>query len=159
MTEIIFDFENVGGLRECYAIAVSAFRGTRTDLVTNLHQLNNIIRKDDVIAIPMYADDTFSFSEDDDEKDGNKIWIPHIEGIIPKAGLNQQTMERLSRGEWIVLSEDNNGIVRLSGTAEIPLRCKVGDSTGTAYVERNGSLFVFEAKEMQPSVLMETFDI
>jgi hypothetical protein len=159
MQQIEFDFENVGGLRHCYAIPVASFQGTEVDIVTNLHQLRELVSPEDVIAIPMYADDTFSFGEEDDEEDGNKVYDVNIDGIIPKAGLNPLLIEKLSRGEWIVLSEDNNGIIRLSGTKEIPLRCKTTSATGTTYTDRSETAFRFHAVEMQPSLLMEDIDI
>lgn len=159
MVTIDFDFENVGGLHECYAIPAAAFKGTRVNLINNTHQLKTMLSNTEIIAIPMYADDTFSFSEDDDEEDGNKFWNPVIEGVIPKFGLNQDTIEKLARGEWIVLHEDNNGTVRLSGTEEIPLRCKTSPTTGRAISERSDTVFTFSASEQQPSVIMESLDL
>lgn len=159
MVTIDFDFENVGGLNQCYAIPAAAFKGTRVNLINNTHQLKTMLSNTEIIAIPMYADDTFSFTEEDEEEDGNKFWNPVIEGIIPKFGLNNDTIEKLARGEWIVLHEDNNGVVRLSGTEEIPLRCTTLPATGRAFADRSETVFRFTASEQQPSVIMESLDL
>ena len=155
MKKIEFDFENVGGLCEIYAVPKGCFRkvghdwakGTRTAYLRNREQ---------IIAIPMWADDTFQFVENKDESDGGTYYDVLISGIIPKQeATNEHLVEELERGEWVVLSRDNNGIIRLSGSDEVPLRFNSQKDTGVAFASRNGIGFTFTGKQPVGSIIVD----
>ena len=83
MEKIGFDFENVGGLAECYAIPVNLFKRIRVDYLRGLRNLE-LTDRSSVIAIPMYADDSFSHKEEKKHADGGDYWEVDIEGVVPK---------------------------------------------------------------------------
>lgn len=155
MESIGFDFENVGGLAECYAIPVDVFKRIRVDYVRDLRVLEVSARKR-VIAIPMYADDSFRHHEEKKHGDGGDYWEVDIEGVIPKWCKDVDVqLEELERGEWLVLSRDNNGVVRLSGSVHTPLWFEGERDTGAAYAERNGVTFHFTGNQARPSQTLD----
>ena len=152
MKKIGFDFENVGGLAECYAIPVESFKRIRVDYVRNLRDVE-VVDRGSIVVIPMYADDTFQHKEVKQRADGGDYWELDVEGVIPKTcKSNDMLLETLERGRWLLLSRDNNGVVRLSGTPQIPLFCDTERSTGTSYAERNGTVFHFTGINMAMSI-------
>ena len=126
MKKIKFNFENVGGLAEVYAFPPSDFLRLRHDYVNDSDSLE-LRTRDNVIAVPVYGDRSFVFSEEKDRADGGDYWDVSIEGVIPNINKeNRRLVETLDRGEWLVLSMDNNGVVHLSGTTDVPLSFSQG---------------------------------
>jgi len=155
MKEISFDFENVGGLQELYAVPFSNFRGVGMNYAkgTRYPRMSN---RDEIIVIPMYADDTFQFIEEKDEADGGTFYKVSISGLIPKMeGVNEQLIEELERGQWVVLSRDNNGVIHLSGSADVPLTCTTNKDSGMAFAARNAITFEFSGNQSSPSVIID----
>jgi hypothetical protein len=159
MKKINFDFENVGGLAECYAFPPTSFKRIRRDYIKKLNYLE-LDNRDDIIIIPMYANDTFVFNEEKSSTDGGDYWDVDIEGIIPKlCSLNADLKQKLERGEWLVLSKDNNDIVHLSGSVHVPLKFDDTSSSGTLYSDRNGTSFKFLGRQKAPSIIIEIDNI
>ena len=106
--------------------------------------------------LSVYSDRSFCFIEQKSIADGGDCWEVTIEGIIPK--LNHDTssvIETLERGEWLVLSQDHNGTVHLSGSVETPLLFSAERTTGDAYTALNGYTFSFSGKQPSPSVVID----
>ena len=159
MKKIIFDFENIGGLAEIYAIPPTSFRRIRNDYNTGLKYLE-VKNRDDIIVIPMFADDTFIYNEDSDYEDGGLIYTIDIEGIIPKiANDNADILQTLDNKYWYVLCRDNNNVVHFCGTEDVGLIFKSKKTTGTAVTERNGISFTFTNKQSVPSIIVELDDL
>jgi hypothetical protein len=159
MKKITFDFENVGGLMECYAIPLSSFLRIREDYIGQKKVLE-VQNRDDIISIPVYMDSSFSFSEKHDWDEGGDSWQPSIEGIIPKDCLeNAADIETLERGEWMLLSRDYNGTVRLSGTEDFLLKFTDTKNTGTAATDINQISFTFSGKQDCPSLILDQDDL
>lgn len=159
MEKIGFDFENVGGLAECYAIPVNVFKRIRVDYLRGLRNLE-LKDRSSVIAIPMYADDSFSHKEEKKHAAAGDYWEVDIEGLVPKwcKGVEGQ-LEVLDRGEWLVLSRDNNGTVRLSGSVDVPLWFESERNTGMGYSDRNGTTFHFTGNQPKPSMTLDMDDL
>ena len=155
MRRISFDFDNVGGLLDVKAYPSALF----SELKRNHVNGTGVFQPHDdsaAIAIPMYADDTFQFSEEKDTADNGVFYSTEVAGVIPKIDPgNEALVEELDRGEWIVLIRDNNGQMRLVGTAETPLRFDSGKDTGVSFTSRNNVKFAFKGKCATPSVVIE----
>lgn len=159
MKKISFDFENVGGLMECYAIPISSFLRIREDYASNTKVLE-VQNRDDIISIPVYMDSSFSFSEQHDLDEGGDFWQPSIEGIIPKDCMdNASDIETLERGSWMLLSKDYNGICRLSGTEDFLLKFTDTKTTGAAATDVNQISFTFTGKQDCPSIILSQDDL
>ena len=105
MKVINYDFENIGGLLQVLAVPPSSFLRIRKDYVTNLNYLE-LRNRDGIISLPIYADDTYSFSEDKENGDAGDAWSVRVEGVIPKLSpVNRELLEVLERGLWYVLTE------------------------------------------------------
>lgn len=155
MKKIEFNFENVGGLAEIYAIPPTDFLHLRHDYVNDSDSLE-LRTRDNMIAVPVYGDRSFVFSEEKDRADGGDYWDVSIEGVIPNINKeNRRLVETLDRGEWLVLSMDNNGVVHLSGTTDVPLSFSSRKTSGDAYSALNGIEFSFTAKQPSPSVILD----
>lgn len=155
MKKIEFNFENVGGLAEIYAIPPTDFLRLRHDYVNDSDSLE-LRTRDNMIAVPVYGDRSFVFSEEKDRADGGDYWDVSIEGVIPNINKeNRRLVETLDRGEWLVLSMDNNGVVHLSGTTDVPLSFSSRKTSGDAYSALNGIEFSFTAKQPSPSVILD----
>jgi hypothetical protein len=158
MKTIQFDFDNVGGITQVYAIPLASFLRLRKDYINEM-QYFEVKQRADIIAIPVYADSSFTFNETQRQEDGGNLWAVEIAGLIPKRyRLNEKSVRTLERGEWLVLFQDNNGDVVLAGTIEVPLRFLSARTTGTE-TEVNGNRFTFTGMEAEPSVIVDNKDI
>ena len=109
---------------------------------------------DNVIEIPTYQGDRFKTEEVHQLADGGDCWEVKISGIIPKrCALNETVIQKLERGEWLVLAQDANGVIVIYGTTDVPLKFTHSRSSGSSG-ELNGSAFTFSAKESAPSMVL-----
>lgn len=155
MKEITFDFENVGGLAEIYAIPPTSFLRIRNDYVTGKKYLE-VKNRDDIIVIPMFPDDSFVFNENKERSEGGDYYELSIEGVIPKQVLvNKDIISTLERGVWYVLCKDNNDVVHLCGTEDVLMTFSTQKTTGTTYIDRNSIAFTFSNKQPTPSDIIE----
>lgn len=155
MRRITFDYDNVGGLLDVVAYPSSMFSELKRNYATFISTFQP---NDDsqAIAVPMYADGTFQFTEQKEVADNGVYYDTEIAGIIPKLEpVNDVLIEELDRGEWICLIKDNNGQLRLVGTNETPLRFDSGKDTGVTFTSRNNVKFSFKGKCATPSVVLE----
>lgn len=159
MEKINFDFNNVGGLAEIYAIPLSDVLRIRHDFRRDTDALE-LVTRDNIIVIPVYGDRSFSFIEQKSTADGGDCWDLSIEGIIPKLCRNNAALiERLERGVWLVLSSDNNGTALLSGSVDIPLQFSAEKATGDSFTALNGTTFTFSGKQPSPSLVIDLDDL
>ena len=159
MKSINFDFDNLGGLSKIYAIPPSSFVRIRTDYDDNTRSLE-LRRRDGIIEIPLYCDDSFLFSEELLDNDAGDGYSVSIEGVIPKHSLmNSRDIEILERGSWYILSEDSNGTVRLSGDENVLMKFITKKSTGKKPGSRNGINFLVSCVQQDPSILLNVEDI
>ena len=155
MKKIEFNFENVGGLAEIYAIPPADLLRLRHDYVGDTYNVE-LRTRDNIIVIPVFGDRSFVFSEEKGQVDGGDYWDVSIEGVIPSVnGKNQKLIEDLDRGEWLVVFKDNNGTVFLSGSVDVPLVFSGSKTSGDAYASLNGIEFSFTAKQPSPSVILD----
>lgn len=155
MKRIDFDFENMGGLAELYAIPPSDVLRLRHDYLYDIDNVELVTRQN-IVAVPVYGNRSFSFSEQSGIADGGRYWDVSIEGVIPKIqNGSSHIIEKLERGTWLVLSMDHNGIVHLSGSVEVPLVFSAYKSTGDACSSLNGSTFSFTGRQPKPSVIID----
>lgn len=159
MKQIVFDFENMGGVSHVYAIPPSSYAGMRMDYATGRKHLQ-LTRTGEVIDIPVFADGTYYFNENQTRSDAGEGYAVEIGGIIPKhQECNAGTVELLERGEWLVLCSDMNGSVRLAGVGGVRLKFTTQKSTGTGAADRNQISFVFACTQENPSVFVSVEDI
>lgn len=159
MKFVTFDFDNFGGLLHLYAVPAASFRRIVKNYVTGGNTAE-FLNRQNIISIPMFADDTYQFRETKDEADGGTYYDIAITGIIPKwAKDNDAMVEELERGQWYVVTKDNNGTVRLCGSEESLLRFNTEKDTGTTRPERNGIAFTFTGKQPLPSPSVDATDV
>lgn len=152
MKTIPFNYDNVDGLTFVYAIPVSSLAGFETDYIhgTKRPLIGNT---GDVICIPVIADASFVFTETQSREEGGELWQVQLSGLIPKLSAESDPLIRtLERGEWLVLHQDANGTVQLSGTRDVPLRFASNKTTGQETT--NGNSFTFTASEAEPSLII-----
>lgn len=155
MKEINFDYNNIGGLAEIYAFPPADLLRVRHDYRSGKDCVEMKTR-DNIVAIPVYPDRSFVFDEQKSTADGGDYWQISIEGIIPKLRHEvAQIIETLERGEWLVLSQDHNGTVHLSGSVEVPLSFACEKTTGDSYTALNGSSFTFSGSQPAPSRVID----
>lgn len=159
MKKIEFDFNNIGGMAELYAIPLSSFLRVRRNHVTKKNVLE-VQNRADIIAIPIYANDSFYFLENHAYDDGGDYFDVEIGGVIPKlAQDNADLIETLQRGRWMVLSQDLNGTVHLSGNEDVLMKFEDSKSSGTRSSERNQNAFTFKCKSDRPSEVLDMDDL
>jgi hypothetical protein len=146
--------DNIGGLLRMYAIPVSSFLRLRNDYVNN-QQILEVQDRDSIINIPSLDNQTYSWTEAHDRDEGGDYWEPVIDGIIPGNKIdNQDVIEELERGEWLVLAEDQDGAVYLSGSKDAPMEFTTTRSSGTSYTDRNQISFEFKCRQDHPSLIL-----
>jgi len=154
MKQVIFDYENIGGLTEIFAIPPSVVKNIHKNYVTGLMDFD-IIDLSDVIYIPVYANDTFQYSEEKTDTDAGSAWDVDIEGVIPKiCHENDDVLQELEQGEWFVISVDYNGVIHLSGREDAPMTFKCKRGSGTSPSSRNGISFTFSCSQPYPSYIV-----
>ena len=112
MKAMHYDFENVGGLLQVIAVPPASFVQIRKDYASGLNYLE-LRNREDIVSIPVYANDTYSYNEDKEVNDAGDCWNVSIEGVIPKLSpANHQLMEMLERGLWYVRAGGRTHAVR-----------------------------------------------
>ena len=150
MKQLIFDFDNIGGVANVYAIPISSFLRIRRDYAEDTDHLE-VQQREHIIELPV-AGESFDFIEEqinDARGDGYEI---SISGVIPQISANKHIIEMLERGEWMVLFKDSNGNVKLSGQEEIPMKFMSKKTTGKTYASFNNISFSFSCVQPDPSV-------
>ena len=125
MRTLTFDFDNLHGIANMYAIPIaSVYQCVQNPLTGQATlTLNDSVM---VVQIPVYRGDRFKIDEVQKLVDGGDCWEVTIAGIIPKrCSLNDGVIQDLERGEWIVLSQDANGVIVLYGSTEVPLKLPI----------------------------------
>ena len=154
MKKLTFDTDNLGGLLRVYALPTGSYTlvynyGTKKYTLT-------LTSTTDVVAIDVYADGTYSYAESHGRDEHGDWWQPTISGQIPRHSEdNADVMETLERGEWVVLSEDSNGVLHLSGDDDTPLTFSTEATTGAQTTDMNGTAFTFTGKLGHPSYVVE----
>lgn len=151
MKTLTFDYDNRPGLARMYAIPPESFRRLRYDYILSIQYIE-VVGRDNIIEIPIFADNSFTVSEKQSSADGGDLWEVGISGCIPK-NENAHIVELLERGDWLVICQDQNGTVKLYGSVDIPLRFLSDKSSGSPSA-MNGIRFTFSAKEPEPSVTL-----
>lgn len=159
MKKLIFDFENIGGVSRLFAIPPSSFERIRRDYVAKMNYLE-CKNMADIMEIPIYADGTFYFNEDQSFEAAGDTYAVEIGGVIPKMMMgNASDIECLERGTWYVLLQDMNGEVRLSGDEQVKMKFLTKKGTGNSAVNRNQIAFTFTCRQENPSVYLELDDM
>lgn len=68
MKAMHYDFENVGGLLQVIAVPPASFVQIRKDYASGLNYLE-LRNREDIVSIPVYANDTYSYNEDKEVND------------------------------------------------------------------------------------------
>ena len=131
-----YDFENVGGLLQVIAVPPASFVQIRKDYAAGLNYLE-LRNREDIVSIPVYANDTYSYNEDKEVNDAGDCWNVSVEGVIPKlSSVNHHLMETLERGLWYVLAVDGNGVVHWCGQEDALMLFNTNKTSG----RRNGTV-------------------
>lgn len=143
-----------GGLSYIYAIPPASLRRVRIDYATG-QRWPEFKARENIICLPVWAaaPQNFQFKETHEWTEAGDAYTVEINGYIPplKAG-GEELVRTLEQGAWMVLHTDLNGISRLSGTADIPLKFTRVADTGASPGEQNAITFSFSAVEPEPSI-------
>lgn len=135
MRTITVAHDNVGGVHRVVLINVNnvetiVTHGINADLVVN--------RIQEMIELPVEANDTFVFDENCLASEAGKCWDVKIQGFVPTSvDENRAIIDELVSNQWLALLTDNNGSYRLAGDQEVPLTFTYNYSTGQL-AGRNG---------------------
>lgn len=152
MKVINYDFENIGGLLQVIAVPPTSFLRIRKDYNVGLNYLE-LRDRENIISIPVYANDTYVYNEDKEVNDAGDCWNVSVEGVIPKlSSVNHQLMETLERGLWYVLAVDGNGQVHWCGQEDALMLFATNKTSGRAVSERNGTSFTFTCIQDEPTI-------
>ena len=157
MKVISYNPSSVGGLSNIYAIPLSDF----VKVAINLQTKNKtVIVKDlnNVIELPCFEDRS-AFKEVESLEEGGKLYSIEVNGFIPGNTTDVITKRRLERDKWLVLHQDANGSVLLSGTQNSPLLFRSSRTTGGNRAASSGNSYVFYGSTPTPSITIETAEI
>lgn len=157
MKVISYNSGNVGGLSNIYAIPVSDF----VKVAINLQTKNKtVIVKDlnKVVELPCFEDRS-AYKEDESLEEGGKLYTTEINGFISGNTTDVITRRWLERGQWLVLHQDANGNILLSGTKDCPLLFRSSRTTGGNRAASSGDSYVFYGATPTPAVTIETAEI
>ena len=155
MRTILVTDDRLGGLHHIHCIPVSVMGEIEIDYATGLHSFT-LNSTDGVYDIPCLGGDDYSFGEEHGRDENGDYWQPTVVGIIPHPDLlNAGDIEALERGEWIVLCEDQNGVLRLCGDEDTQLTFSTATTSGTAPTDKNQVVFTLTGKLGHPSYVVE----
>jgi hypothetical protein len=152
MKTIEYPLDNTGGLRDIYAIPVSAYR--QTGYTASGGRMLELHNTDDVIHIPC-SPSRFDFSEDRRESDSGDQYDIVISGFI--CGItehNDEIIERLRSDAWIVMTKDIDGACKLSGVNGVKLVFACKTSAGDSRASLKGTAFEFKCTDAYPAVAL-----
>ena len=154
MQTIEFDFYNIGGVHQIYAIPETSFLRVREDATSGRCYLD-LTRLNDIIKI--YAvDDSVVFTEEQSRNPAGVGYDITVSGIIPKSHLpNRRQLLSLENTPLYVLLIDNNDNIRLAGTEENKLVFSRKDTTGTLNA-RNQIEFEIKGKQTSPCYFLDS---
>lgn len=152
MKVINYDFENIGGVLQVFAVPPTSFSSILEDHMNGLFSVE-LRNKKNIISIPVYANDTYSFDENKSVTDAGDTWNVSVEGVIPKLySYNKKLIETLERGLWYVLAVDNNGEVHWCGQEEALMQFNTAKTSGQSVADRNGTTFTFSCVQDEPTI-------
>ena len=154
MKTIQFDYDNRPGISRLYAIPVASFLRIRKDYKKQTDFLE-VKNRDAIIDIPVHTN-TFIFNETQALNEPGETFNVAIDGCMPKLSLiNDDTIRILERGEWLVLNQDNNGTIHLSGTVDDPLNFISNKTSGSGSDQTNGNAFQFMGVTPDSSLIID----
>lgn len=153
MKVISYNPSTVGGLSNIYAIPVENFVKVAVNLQT---KKKSVIVKDlnDVIELPCFEDRS-AYKEDESMEEAGKLYTIEINGFIPGNATDVITRRRLERGQWLVMHQDANGNVLLSGSKNCPLLFRSSRASGGSRVASSGNSHSFYGATAAPSICIE----
>lgn len=153
------EFDNRGGVCRMYAVPASSLLRVRLNYGNDITYTPEFDNREEIIEIPYYADHNYSFNEVESWSSFGESYSVEITGTIPSNLILSKNVEKLRRGNWLVLHKDRRGRIRMSGTADVPLRCEITTSSGTATTDLNGEAFKFQGVEAVPSLVCKYVNI
>ena len=155
MKTIPIDSDNLGGMAHIYAYPATdiTVRGYANGTCTIVS-----MNSDQAVDIPVLNDSSFQFTEQSELQEAGISYEPTISALIPKIRPDiSRLLQDMSRNGWIIIHQDANGTILLSGTEEVPLRMTFETSTGESGGSPNGYIITFQAIEPHPSLIVTSF--
>ena len=150
MKTIKFNFDIVGGIAHVYAIEPANVRSINTHPITGYSRIA-IVANANIIELPVYAPTATSFQENHSISKGVDIYDVSISVEIPRQN-DPIILEELRKGEWLVIHQDANGDIWMSGTKDIPLRFSTSHMTDNDVNINSGT---FSGKEPGASLMID----
>ncbi|MGL4852552.1 MAG: hypothetical protein ACRC3Z_07915 [Phocaeicola sp.] len=154
MKTVQFDTDNRPGLSRLFAIPLTSFLRIRPDYRNNTNHLE-VKARDQIIDIILDTS-AFAFNEEQATEEPGETYKLSIEGRIPKLSkLNDSVIRTLERGQWLVLHQDSNGTIQLSGSMDDPLSFHTTKTSGVGADSVNGTSFQFSGVTPSPSLIID----
>lgn len=148
MRTINLPLDNVAGISDIYLIGIDNIeRCNRNYLGVDLTLKNY----SDYIVLPYLADETYQFTERMTIEEAGQTFEVNIEGVIPTASAdNDAIIREIISKQWLAVTKDNNGEMKIIGSKEVPLSFTFDYTTGKKG-ERNGLTFSVSSKQSHRS--------
>ena len=148
MKTITFNHDQVNGVAHIYAIPSHAVREITYNPLNGLHRLS-LLSADEIIVLPVYSPESTTFDEQQQTEEAVDTYNVTISVYIPRH-VNPLITSTLEKGQWLVLHQDANGDILLSGTTDIPLTFQTHRTTSAD--SPSGNYAEFTAVEPTPSL-------
>lgn len=162
MLEFKSIFGNRGGVSDIYAVTPETVRSLTKDYRNGLWQVNIWLHPKEhdgiVVHIPVRTESK-NWEETDIRDENGLYYSVSITGKIPACkGVDAEILKILASNRWLVITRDNNGEWRLSGTKSSPLTCTCVKTTSSMISGLNSALFEFSGESLCESRYLEFFD-
>lgn len=145
--------DNIGGISKIYVISPECVSRIIENEVTNKSFL---VLKNRNKIFEILADEDFEFKEIEQETDDGISYNTSLEGFISKIDKNSSSiLEKLVLNRWMLVHQDGNGEIWLSGSKEFPLTFSYSRTSGKRPNDRNCASFILEGVQANPSVRIE----
>ena len=145
--------DRIGGLHMVYVIPLGLFGGIGINYATGERSIT-LSSTSGVYALPCMAEN-YLFDEQHERDEHGDWWQPTIQGAIPHPDeVSAADIEELERGEWIVVCEDQNGVLRVCGDEDTQLTFSTANTSGTISTDKNQVAFTLTGKLGHPSYVV-----
>lgn len=145
--------DNVGGVTRIVAIPTNAFRSISFNYLTRRRSLT-LLSTDGCIDIECNRNE--EVSDDCTSSQDGLSYLHQLQGKIFSLDVDRLgILDTLLQGSWLLLVRNGNGINKLYGSVDVPLRFTFNANSGRL---RNGgsvTSYTFQSTQPKPAVLID----
>lgn len=146
--------DNVGGVVRLVAIPASAFRSISFNILTRRRSLT-LFSTDGCIDIECNRNE--DVSDESSSSSEGLSYIHQVHGKIYSLDFERKNLlDRLLNGSWLVLATNGNGVNKLYGSVDVPLRFVYNSVSGSMKSVGSVTSYTFMSTQSKPALVIDS---